>query len=150
MASTGLQIFTSLLLVQMFYALAVTLLVPLIPMAAANQVVMYSTSSSVVNFTTLASSMQSGITNQQSVPLLSFGTLIFYSANIILNLMINFFTAIPQMLTIFIEGLFYVFPLEQSLQLVIKGTFIVIVSIIYFITLFTFIMGSISGNRSVV
>lgn len=146
MASTGLQIFTSLLLVQMFYALGVTLLVPLIPGVAANQVLMYSTGDSVVNFTTLSNSLHSGITSQQSIPLLSLGTLIFYSANIILNLMINFFTAIPQMLTIFISGLFLLIPISQTVQLTVKMVFITIVSVIYFIALFSFIMGAVTGR----
>ena len=147
MASTGLQIFTSLLLVQMFYALAVTLLVPLIPGVASAQLVTYTDGTGVVNMVTLAQSLQSGVTNQQSVPLLNLGTLIFYSANIIVNLMVNFFTAIPQMLTIFVDGLFHIFPIAATLQNGIKVTFITIVSIIYFIVIFSFIMSAVSGRQ---
>lgn len=139
---TGLQVFTSLLMVQMFYALAVTLIVAVVPGIAANQIVAFTNNSSVIQFTTLASAMQGGVSNQFNIPLLDFGALIFYSTSILLNLMVNFFTAIPQMLSILVQAIFIFIPIDMNLQIIIKGTFITIMTILYYLYILSFIMST--------
>ncbi len=141
MAGTGLQVFTTFLLVSMFYAVAVTLIVPTLPNSTSNQVVMFQ-GDSVINIATLSTSLQSGVSGQTNVPLLDFGALIFYSSNIVLNLMLNFFTAIPQMITILFQAFFYIAPISGDTQIVVSGLFQAIITIIYFIAIITFIMGA--------
>ena len=114
-------------------------------MAQQNQVQTYTGANGTINIVTLASTMQSGVTNQQNVPLLAFGALIFYSANIIVNLMLNFFTAIPQMITILFSALVFLVPgLAQSMGsgsggLGFIALFQAIVTIIYMLAVLVFL-----------
>jgi len=149
MAGTGLQMFTALLLVQLFYALAVTLIVPTLPGISAYQVVAYTNSMGQTTISTAYAAVQGGVTNSQAIPLLAFGALIFYSAQIIINLMINFFTAIPQMITILFTTLFHLLPFANgAITTGFIAMFQVIVSIIYFIAVLTFLMSIVSGRSS--
>jgi len=138
----ALQLFTTLLLVQLFWRLGVSLIVPNMPNALSNQVVMYTNSNNVIELNTLQASVSQGITDQQNIPLLEVGALVFYSSATILNIMINFFTAIPQMVTLLMTVLFLFIPLGNSLQIVLQAWVVGIVTILYFVALFTFLMGT--------
>ena len=146
----GLQLFTTFLLVQLFYALAVTLIVPTLPDASLNQVVMFTNSNNVIQISTLKSSLETGVTGQSNIPLLEFGAMIFYTSNIIINLMLNFFTAIPQMITALVSAFLYFVPvvpiaMKQSVVMLVQA----ILSIIYSIAILTFIMGARSPMKGV-
>lgn len=139
--ASGLGTFYSLLLVQIFFGVAVTLLVMALPLSG-NQVAWFSNSNGVMNFTTTATTIQSSMENATKIPLLDFGSLVFYSSNILFNLMINVVFAVPEMLSIFLTILFFFIPIDYSLQIVIKTLFIAIVSILYYIVLISFITGT--------
>lgn len=147
--ANGFQIFTTLLMVQLFYAFTVTLIVPVMPDALQAQVIMFTDDSGTINYTTLATSVESTVENQVNIPLLDFGALVFYSSSFLLNLMINFITAVPQILTFFISAIFVFFPVEQSLQIQIKTIFTVVISLFYFLGLLSFITGFRSGSGSI-
>jgi len=138
----ALQLFTTLLLVQLFWSLGVSLLIPYMPNALDNQVVMFTNSNNVIELGTLQSSVSQGITDQQNIPLLEVGALVFYSSATILNIMINFFTAIPQMVTLLMSVIFLFIPIGYDLQIVLQTWVFGIVTVLYFIALFTFLMGT--------
>ena len=138
----ALQLFTTLLLVQLFWSLGVSLLIPNMPNATTNQVVMFTNSNNVIELGTLQSSISQGITDQQNIPLLEVGALVFYSSATILNIMINFFTAIPQMVTLLMSVLFLFIPVSLGLQIALQTWVFGIVTVLYFVALFTFLMGT--------
>ena len=144
--ANGFQVFTALLMVQLFYAFAVTLVVPVLPAALENQVIQFTDEAGTINYTTLATEVEGTVENQVNIPLLDFGALVFYSSSFLLNLMINFITAIPQMLTIFINAIFIFIPVTQSVQIQIKTIFTVVVSLFYFLGLLAFITGFRGGS----
>ena len=133
------QVFTYLLITQMFYAFCVTIFVPLIPDIQQQQVIMFTDSQGVVSFSTLSTTIQGAVNNQSSIPFLDIGTLIFYSTSIILNLVLNFFTAIPQMLMMLLSTLFIFLPFNSTIQESIKMIFIVMVTILYYMLLIFYI-----------
>lgn len=138
----ALQLFVTLLIVQLFWSLSVSLIVPSMPNASANQVVMFTNSNNVIELGTLQSSVQTGITDQAKVPLLEVGALVFYSSATVLNLMVNFFTAIPQMVTLLMSVVFVFMPIDTTLQITLKAWVFGIVTVLYFVALFTFITGT--------
>jgi hypothetical protein len=133
------QIFTYLLITQMFWAFCVTIFVPLIPDVQAQQVVMFTDSQGVVNFTTLSSTVQGAVNDQSTIPFLDLGTLIFYSTSILLNLVLNFITAIPQMILLLLVTLFQFLPFAGSIQATVKSIFIVMVTVFYYLLLIFYI-----------
>jgi hypothetical protein len=144
--ASGLQLFATFILVQFFYAAIVTFIIPTVPGVVENQIMTITSNGSIMSVAALSTQLQSGVTGQTGIPLLDFGALIFYTSNIILSLMLNFFTAIPQMLTILLTFGLMLIPIDPTLTGNIKVYFMAIVSIIYFIAIFTFIMGARSGR----
>jgi len=137
-----LQLFTTLLIVQIFWSLSVSLIVPVMPNATSNQLVMFNNSNNVLEIDTLQSSIDQGISDQTSIPLLETGALIFYSSATILNIMVNFFTAIPQMATLLVDVVFKFITTDAGLVRLVKEWVFAVIAILYAIALFAFITGS--------
>jgi hypothetical protein len=133
-----------MLTVQLFWAFAVTGIVATLPADQVNLVSVYTTQSGTVNIGTITNQLNTGITNQFNIPLLDLGALIFYSGNIIINLVLNFFTAIPQMFTLFISGIFFFIPLDVTLQNSIKLFIAGLIFIYYMLG----VLGFITNMRS--
>jgi hypothetical protein len=125
----------------MFYSFAVSVFVPMIPNAQQYQVVTYTDARGVVNFSTLGTTMESAVSSQSTVPFLELGALIFFSSNILINLVLNFITAIPQMLTWLIAGLFEFLPFNQTIQISVKTIFIAMGTILYYLLFILYILG---------
>jgi hypothetical protein len=125
----------------MFYSFAVSVFVPQIPDIQQNQIIQYTDARGVVNFSTLATTMESAVSSQSTVPFLELGALIFFSSSILINLVLNFITAIPQMLTWLLDGLFEFLPVAETIQISVKGIFIVMTTIIYYLLFVLYILG---------
>lgn len=143
---TGFQIFTAFLLLQLFYAFAVTLIVPALPGALDNQVIAYTNSSGLISYSTLSSDVEGTVQNQFNIPLLDFGALIFYSSSFLLNLMVNFITAVPQIMLMGLTALFVFFPFTTGLQADIRMILTLMLTLFYFISLISFVTGFRSGG----
>ena len=137
-----LQLFTLLLMVQLFWSMGVTLLVPNMPNAASDQVIMFNNSNGIIDIGILQSSVDAGIGDQTNIPLLEVGALVFYSSATIISLMVNFFAAIPQMVTLLISVFFLLVPSDPIMVLNIRTWVAAIVGVLYAIALFTFIAGA--------
>jgi len=133
------QIFTYLLITQMFWAFCVTVFVPLIPDVQQAQVIQFTDSQGVISFTTLSSTVQGAVNSQSTIPFLDLGTLIFYSTSILLNLVLNFITAIPQMILLLLVTLFQFLPFASSIQITVKEIFLVMVTVLYYLLLIFYI-----------
>lgn len=131
--------FVAFIFVQIFWAFSVTLLVPFIPDAEMSQVVFFEDEAGLIKYSTLANSLETGISDQTNIPVLDFGALIFYSSNLLLSLMINFATAVPQMLLILLSAFSNVFPLNYTIMFYMKTYFTLIITILYYLSLFLFI-----------
>jgi len=91
----------------------------------------------ISNITTqIEGSMQS----QLNIPVVDLGALVFYSGNIIVDLMLNFFFAVPSLFTLIANGFFGLFNIDAFLEANLKLFIYSIVSVLYFINLLAFIM----------
>lgn len=132
---------------QMFWAVAFGILTLTLPSANLPYLVLFEFESGSIDLATIGTQFQDAISNQTNIPALDMGALIFYSGNIILDLMMNFFFAVPEMITLLIHILLEVImPLNAQLVQWIQifaGTF---VTVIYIIGLLTFISNMRSGS----
>lgn len=135
------QIFLWLLIVQMFYAFAVSIFVPMIPDIQQQQIVQYTDEAGVINFATLGSTMQGAVNSQSTIPFLDFGALVFYSSSVLINLVLNFITAIPQMITWLLAGLFTFLPFNDTMQTSVKLIFLAMTTIVYYALFIFYILG---------
>lgn len=144
--SRAYGMFVSFIFLQLFWAFAITLIVPFVPDAQMNQVVFFENDAGLIEYSTLANSLEDGISDQTNIPVLDFGALIFYSSNLILSLMINFITAVPQMLMILLSAFANIFPINYTIMYYMKTFFTLILTIIYYLSLFLFITNIRGGN----
>ena len=94
------------LLMMLFYSSAITIYIHVVPSALANQLSDYG---QIVGWETpeaLATELQGTITKQTKIPIVDIGTLALYSGNIFIDFLLNFVTAIPQMISFMFNILF--------------------------------------------
>jgi len=90
--------------------------------------------------------MQTALTTSTELPLVDTATLVFYSGNIMLDLIGNFVTAIPQMVGLLLNGFFMLFPIDITLQKTLFYSTYAFISILYLFSLMAFITNMRSGG----
>lgn len=111
--------FKGILIISLFYAFAITTISYNLPDGATHYVDMFSDVSS--NNIDTEAIVSDSLSRQTNLPLIELGAIVFYSGNILIDLLLNFMTAIPQMVTILINGTINIFPVpvQFSTRLII-------------------------------
>lgn len=141
-----LNYFKAALIVQIFWSFSITLLISTIPAADLTYLTFVSDSPSASALDSVSEEMQDALTTSTTLPVVDSATLVFYSGNIILDLIGNFVTAIPQMITLLIVGLFKLFPIDVHLQDAVKYTAFAFIGILYLFSMLAFITNMRSGG----
>ena len=138
--SSIIDYFKMILTVQLFYAFAITVLVHNIPAADLDNVVMFERPTETIDLESVGSELEEKVSQELNLPLIDLGALVFYSGNIIVDMLVNFITAVPQMFTLLIEGFLLFFNVESFIAVQIKLFFWVLIMILYVLSLLMFIM----------
>lgn len=131
--------FKTMLTVQLFWAIAVTILLSVTPIATTNQLSLVQYQNGSFDLLEVKSQFEGIMTSQTNIPFVNAGALIFYSGNLILNLMVNFFTFVPQMFTILLSIIALIIPIDPTLLNTLKLFITVFMGIMYVIALLSFI-----------
>lgn len=131
--------FKTMLTVQLFWAFAVTILLYVTPIATTNQLTLTQYQDGSFDLLEVKSQFEGIMTSQTNIPFVNAGALIFYSGNLILNLMVNFFTFVPQMFTIILTLIAAIIPMDANLLNQLKVFITVFMGIMYVIALLSFI-----------
>lgn len=107
MASRTYSYFEYVIMIQLIFAFAITIVVYSLPADTLNYVGNFE-SDNTLDLEDVSNDIQGGVDQQFNLPLLDIGALVFYSGNIIIDLMLRFFLAIPEMISI-VMGTFFVF-----------------------------------------
>lgn len=143
--SNIMNLFVSMIVVQLFFAGAVTIITYAMPSDTLPYINML-TANDDFNAVDTAQKMQNAVQRQTNIPLVDIGALVFYTGNIILDLLLNFIFAIPTMITLLINLVSMLFGgLDTFFVTIIQSTFSVLMLCIYFIYLLEFIAGIRSG-----
>ncbi len=86
-----------------------------------------------------AEQVEEQLGKEMHVPLVDMGTLIFFSGNIVIDLMLNTILAIPEMLLMLISGVMALFPINPYLAVQLKLFIFIAIAIMYVIMLLSFI-----------
>lgn len=144
MAENIMANFKTLLLVMTLYSLGMSMFAYALPPETNPYLTTYS--SAAQSLDSIGSQVQGNIEQQTNIPSLEVGALVFYSGNIILDLLLNFAFAIPQMLSLFITGILLIFNanavLINQIQLFVSVLFLAL----YFVGLIQLISGIRSGR----
>lgn len=136
-----------ILVVQGFYGLGVTLLTHTLP---SEMLGLVEASSDVVgqDVSDTVSDVQGNLDSQTNIPVIGqLGALIFYSGNILIDLILNFLLAIPQMFGIFFGLFSYLFGLDSVIALYVRNFLSAVMIIVYLMGLMQLFLNMRSGQR---
>jgi hypothetical protein len=139
-----------IIIVQGFYSLSITLIAynfNSIGEPAKSYAEKYGISASNTNeLQSISDKLESALTRQSSIPLIEVGALVFYSGNIILDLLANFAFAIPQMIGMITNGLSSLLSMDTNLWLPVQLFFSIIIVAVYLIGILQLVTGIRSGQ----
>lgn len=101
-----LQLFKVMIYVQGFYALAVTLIAYSVPPEVLGYTSTVQQPATDYNLQMMNDKVSTNLNNQKNIPLIDLGSLLFYSGNFIMDMLLNFISAIPQMICLLIMLVF--------------------------------------------
>jgi len=141
-----MDVFKVILIVQLFYAVAITFLVYSMPVDSLQYVTGFSDITGDISLEGVASDVQDSVHAQTEIPVVELGALVFYSGNILIDLLLNFTFAIPQMLMMVVNGVAMLFSIDSNLLNTLQLFISVLVVIMYSIGLIQLITGVRSGR----
>jgi len=125
-----------ILIVQAFFAFSVTMVSYALPASTIDHVAIFEDQSGNLDIKTVNAQFKESLQDQRNIPLIDVGALIFYSGNFILDLMVNFIFAVPQMIGMLINGISLIFSGIDTGLLALVETFLsLLVSTLYIIAL---------------
>lgn len=131
------SLFTLLIVIQIFYSFSATLLTYSLTKLGVNSDIY---KINTTNYVEIGEKLQTGLQLQTNIPIIDMGALIFYSGNLLIDLMVNFFTAIPSMVTALVNFFFTIFVIDAQLASMIKLFVFSFVSILYVLMLIQFLI----------
>lgn len=144
--------FKVILVIQLFYGFGITLLMHAWAQNAgfnAGDVEAFETVSQNLDIQDTTNQIQQNFNTQFQLNGTDLAGLIYYSGNLLLDLLVNTAFAAPQMFTIILTGLFSVMTVDAFIQGWITAFFFTIVSILYFLSLLQFLLTSRTGRTVV-
>jgi hypothetical protein len=138
--------FKTVLLIMFFYSVSITLITHYLPTAAQHQVTSFTNVGAGVDLNSTATQVQGSLDSQLNLPLVEMGALVFYSGNILLDLLLNFVFAIPEMIGLLITGLCNLINIPAFIGTTVQIFSSVIMVVMYIIGLIQLVTNVRSGR----
>lgn len=143
----GVQnVFTIVILIQLFFSLGMTGISHYMPEDARNYIEPFKEFSDKTDFEDVQQKTQDNLEKQTNIPVIELGALVFYSGNLLLDFILNFAFAVPGMLTLLVKGVTTLVNVPQFAQVQLQLFVGVAVSVLYFISIIRFLVGIRSGR----
>lgn len=146
-----IKLFTFLIILQLFYSFGITILTyALMPFGLQTlTVTLQPFQNQTEDQSSIATRIQSSTQNQINIPLVDLAFLVVYTGNIFIDLVLNFFTALPGMFNLLVDGLCLLFNVNAYYTVSIKLFIFAFLTITYFISIMAFLL-SLRSRGSVV
>jgi len=138
-----------IIMAQIFFSIAITIFAHAVAIAtpeALNYFGSYTDIGAQWNATSINNDLTSNLDTQQNIPIIEVGALVFYSGNILLDVLLNFLTAIPTMLTLLLRGIMNLLSINSDIWLYFQLFATTIVGALYVVGLIQFLVGVRSGR----
>jgi len=146
MASNIVDHFKVMIVIMLFYSFSITILsYALVDTDAIGYMSAYS-NDGTADFETVATELEAGLTAQTDIPVLDVGSLIFYSGNILIDMLLNFLYAIPEMIGFLVYGIQSLLNIEGHLVELIEGFAFTIMTALYIMGVIQLLAGLRSGR----
>lgn len=139
--------FKAVLTAQLFWAFSVTLLVYGLSQVTVLSPVVLFTDNVGLEINDIRDRVDVGFDEQLELPLVDLGSLVFFSGNLLADLILNFITAVPNIVNLFLAGIFTFLPIDSELQSLVKVFITVFGTILYLIGIFSLLTDSRTGRQ---
>lgn len=141
------NLFKIVIIIMLFYSFATTLIAYALP----DDVVQYTDAftnfkGGDVTMEGFSQDIQDSLQQQTNIPVIELGALVFYSGNILLDLLVNFAFAIPGMLAVLLNGITYLVGMDATIVYHLQTFISAIMLALYFFGLIQLITGLRSGR----
>lgn len=133
-------------IIQIFYSFAITSFVYALPDDTLDYVNSFSDIANDLNMETVTAEAQDTLDSSLDIPVIELGALVFYSGNILIDFLVNFAFAVPQMLGLLINGFTFMFNFDYQLANIMELFFIAVVLVLYVVGLLQLLMNVRSGR----
>jgi hypothetical protein len=103
------------LVIMLFYSFSITMLTYTLPADMKNQAEIFTQLSSDYDIDNTVDELQSSLDRQKNIPIIEFGALVYYSGNILIDLVMNFLFAIPEMISLLLNGILTIFSIDTQM-----------------------------------
>lgn len=134
------------LIMMLFYSISITIITYAIPASSLDYVTSFSDLAGDIDLDDVSSEVQDSVESQTQLPIVELGALVFYSGNILIDLILNFAFAIPEMIALIMTGLMMLISIDTQIVASIQLFFSVTVIVIYFISIIQLLTGIRSGR----
>jgi len=132
--------FKYIITAQLFYSFAITVLSHALTPFSVNSLYLLPYQNVTTDITNVSAQIEAATQSQLDIPLIDLGALVFYSGNIVVDLLLNFFFALPSLFTLLVNGFTMLFNVDAYLAAQFKLFMFGIISVLYFLNLLAFIL----------
>ena len=141
-----MTLFKTMILVQLFFSFSITMITHAIPTSELVYVTSFSSLKNDIDAGDVSQEIQDSLDRQTNIPLIDVGAMVFYSGNIIIDLMLNFFFAVPEMIFLLIDGIARLISINVLFQNELQAFASAVIVILYFLGLIQLITGLRAGR----
>ena len=128
-----------IIIIQLIFAFTITMILYALPSDTINYVSNYELEHGA-DLKDVSQEIQGSVDQQFNLPLIDLGALVFYSGNIIIDLILRFFFAIPEMLSILLGTIFTFVGIDPYISGMLQILIWAIVSALYMINIIRFLL----------
>lgn len=141
--------FVIVLIIQLFFAFGITTFTYALPTESLDYVTSFSDLAGDINLQSVSSDVQDAVEDELDIPVIELGALVFYSGNILIDLILNFAFALPQMVTLLINSFLYIFGIDSQLAVILQLFTSAVIAVLYFIGILQLVM-NIRGRGAII
>lgn len=137
------EFFKAIIIIQIFFGVSVSLIGYALPDP---QYLTLAETPHEIDITEIGSDINKSLQNEISLPIAEMGFLMFYTGNILIDIILNSVFAIPEMITLIVGIFTSVFPIDVVISSYLKIFIMLAFSSIYILALIAFIVNLRSGS----
>lgn len=148
-----MNMFKIVILIMLLYSFGITIISYTIGEAdtatgndALNYISSFNDVSSEMDLESVSTDIQDSVQKQTNIPVIEIGALVFYSGNILIDLILNFAYAIPQMIGLLVHGIQILLNVDNYIFAVVELFAAVVVTVLYFIGIIQLLLSVRSGR----
>lgn len=127
--------FRIVILLQLFFSCGITLISYSMPNESLQYVDIFTAVGHSIGLNEIGQKVENSLQTTTTTPIIEVGALVFYTGNILLDLLLNFAFAIPEMIGLIVNGLMMLFSFDSYFFVTVQLFAFICVMITYFIGL---------------